>query len=63
MFEIIIEAVMNFCLSNSIDKSGYNLSRNIRRVFFNMSLFLKKSYKQHDYFCYVHRGLRFTTYV
>jgi hypothetical protein len=38
MFEIIIEAVMNFCLSNSINKSGYNLSRNIRRVFFNKDL-------------------------
>jgi hypothetical protein len=36
--------------------------RKIRRVFSNMSLFLKKSYKQRYHLCYTHIGLRFTTY-
>jgi hypothetical protein len=36
--------------------------RKIRRVFSNMSLFLKKSYKQRYHLCYTHICLRFTTY-
>ena len=34
----------------------------IHHVFSNMSLLLKKSYNQRVHLCYVHIGLRFTTY-
>jgi len=51
------------CCAVLVNKSGLSLSRKFHRVFSNMSLFLKKTYKQRGHLCYMHIGLRFTTYV
>ena len=46
-----------------VNKNGLSLLRKIRSLFSNMSLFLKKSYKQRGHLCYVNiRAHMFTIY-
>ena len=54
--------VLFICCPVLVNKIGSSLSRKIRNVLSNMSLFLKKRYEQRGHLCYMHISLRFTTY-
>ena len=54
--------VLFICCVVLVNKIGLSLSRKIGRLFSNMFLYLKKSYKQRGHLCYVQIGLRFMTY-
>jgi hypothetical protein len=57
----LMQVLFIFC-AVLVNKSGWSLSRKIRRVFSNVSLFPKKICKQRGHLCYMYIGLRFTTY-